>query len=121
VRPEYRDGLLALAGLVSLSALAAWTVGAETLLDPVGAAAGVAGAVVIEGIFLRYSEQALGLWNRRGVPVLGLSIVLVVGVVALSVAPLLLVATVWGLLSYLVLLGFVLAGLQNPVSVLFAE
>ena len=121
VRPEHRDGLLAIAGLLALAGLSAATVGVGRLLDPFGAVVGLAGAVTIEVAFLRYPERALALWNRRGVPVLGLSVVLVAGVVAVFLLPLLLIAAVWGLVSYLVLLGAVLAGFRNPVGVLLRK
>jgi len=118
VQPEYRDGLLALCGLLGLTSLAVATGGAGRLLDPAGIAAGVAAAVAIEVGFLRYPERALDLWNRRAVPVLGLAVVLIGGVVAVFLVPLLLVAAVWGLLSYLMVLGIVLVGFPNPVGVL---
>lgn len=118
VHPRYRDGLLALAGLVVLAGFGAATVGIEPLFDPVGIVAGIAVAVGIEAVFVRYPTRALGLWERRGVPVVGLCTVLVAGALAGRIAPGLVAVPVWGLIGYLGLLGSVLLGFENPVSVL---
>ena len=114
VRPEHRDGLLAVGGLAGLVGIAAATVGIERLFDPGAAAAGVVGAVAVEVVFLRVPSRALGLWERRGVPVAGAGVVLAVGLVAARTAPRLLGVPVWGLVTYLVLLGCVLSGAGNP-------
>jgi hypothetical protein len=94
VRSEHRDGLLALIGLLGLVGVAAATVGVERLFDPVGAAVGIVAAIAIEAAFLEYPSWLLGLRERRGVPVAAAGAVLGVAV--------------WGLVTYLVLLGCVL-------------
>ena len=119
--PRHRDGLLAAGGLVVLLAGAAAVDALGTVLDPLAAVAGVAGAVLLEVAFLRYPERLLGLWGRRGVPTAGLLTVLAVGAVAVQVAPGVLGALVWGLAAYLALLGCVLAGFGNPLAPLAAR
>jgi hypothetical protein len=118
VNPEYRDGLLALAGLTGLTGLTVATVGVSPLFDPSGIVAGVTVAVLVEAVFLQYPEWALDIWERPGVPVVGLCTVLAAGVVGVWLAPRLLVVPVWGLVTYLVLLGCVLVGVRNPVGAL---
>lgn len=118
VRPEHRDGLLAVGGLAGLVGIAAATVGVGRLLDPGAAAAGVVVAVVVEVVFLRVPSRALGLWERRGVPVAGAGVVLAGGLIAVRTAPRLLGVPFWGLVTYLVLLGCVLSGAGNPVAAL---
>ncbi len=86
-----------------LTGFAAATVGTQPLFDPVAAVAGIAVAVGIEAVFLRYPSRALGLWERRGVPVAGLCTVLVAGMLAGRVAPELVAVPVWGLVGYLIL------------------
>jgi hypothetical protein len=116
VDPRHRDGLLAVAGLVVLLGGAAVAVGPAPILDPAAAAVGVAGAILVEVLFLRYPRRLLGLWERRGVPAATLLVVLAVGVAALRYAPRLVGALVWGLATYLALFGCVLAGFGNPLS-----
>ena len=118
MRPEHRDGLLAVGGLAGLVGIAAATVGVGRLLDPGAAAAGVVVAVAVEVVFLRVPSRALGLWERRGVPVAGAGVVLAAGLVAVRTAPRLLGVPVWGLVTYFVLLGCVLSGAGNPVAAL---
>lgn len=118
MQPQYRDGLLALAGLCGLTGLATATVGIGRLVDPLGIVAGIVAAVAVEVVFLRYPSSAMSVWERRWVPIAGLLLVLVGGVAAVRFVPRLLTVAVWGLLSYLVLLGCVLVGIENPVSVL---
>jgi uncharacterized membrane protein YoaK (UPF0700 family) len=118
VDPRHRDGLLAVAGLCVLVAIASETGSASRLLDPRVAVVGVAGGLLVEVVFLRYPERALALWDRRGVPVLALAALLAVAVVAVRLAGWLVPVLVWGLLCYLALLACVLAGLGNPVATL---
>ena len=118
VRPEHRDGLLAVCGLAGLVGIAAATVGVGRLLDPGTAAVGVVVAVAVEVVFLRVPSRALGLWERRGVPVAGAGVVLAAGLVVVRTAPRLLGVPVWGLITYLALLGCVLSGAGNPVAAL---
>lgn len=115
---QYRDGLLAIGGLLGLAGVSAVTVGVGRLFDPIGVGTGVAAALAIEAVFLRYPSRMLRLWERRGVPVLGLCAVLAAGGLAVRVAPWLVAVPVWGLITYLGLLGCVLLGVGNPVSVL---
>lgn len=114
--PRHRDGLLAAAGLVALlaGAVAAEALGA--VVDPLAAATGVAGAVLLEVAFLRYPDRLLAVWERRGVPLVGLLVVTAVGAVATLAVPAVLGVLVWGLATYLVLLAVVLAGLGNPLA-----
>jgi len=76
VHSRYRDGLLALGGLLGLAGIAVATVGVDRLFDPTGIGVGIAVAVVVEALFLRYPSRAIGLWERRGVPILGFCAVL---------------------------------------------
>ena len=116
MEPRRRDALLAVAGLAVLSAGAAVAVGVGPLLDSRAVAGGVAGALLLEAAFLRYPRRLLGLWERRGVPTAALLAVVGVGAAALRYAPPLVGALVWGLVTYLALLGCVLAGVGNPLS-----
>lgn len=118
MHPQYRDGALAFGGLCGLGGLAAVTVGIGALIDLLGIAVGVAVAVAVELVFLRYPSRATSVWERQGVPVAALCLVLAAAVVAVQYASWLLAVAVWGLLTYLVLLGCVLLGVENPVSVL---
>ena len=118
MRSEHRDGLLALIGLLGLVGVAAATVGVERLFDPVGAAVGIVAAIAIEAAFLEYPSRLLGLRERRGAPVAAACAVLAAGLVAVRTAPRLLGVAVWGLVTYLVLLGRVLLGGENPAAVL---
>lgn len=116
VDPRRRDGLLALAGFSALLAGALATVGADPLFDPAAVAVGVAGSVLLEVAFLRYPDVLLAAWERRGVPVAGLLLVIGLGAVAARFAPVLVGALAWGLVAYLGLLACVLVGLGNPLS-----
>ena len=113
---RHRDGLLAAGGLIVLLAGVAAVDALGAVLDPRAAVAGVAGAALLEVAFLRYPERLLGLWERRGVPVAGLLVVLFAGVTTVRYAPAAVGALVWGLATYLALLGCVLAGLGNPMA-----
>jgi hypothetical protein len=115
---QVRDGALAIVGLVALSTLAVVTAGRAVLVDLRAIAVGVAGAVALEALFLRYPSVLLELWERPGVAVLALVALVGCGGVAVLVAPWLVGAGVWGLLVYLAVLGCVLAGVGNPVAVL---
>lgn len=114
--PRHRDGLLAVVGLAGLSAGAVRTVGPGPLLDPLAVVVGVAAALLVEAAFLRYPERLLARWERRGVPAASLLAVLAVGVAGLRYAPAVVGGLLWGLATYLALLGCVLAGFGNPLS-----
>lgn len=114
--PRHRDGLLAVVGLAGISAGAVRTVGPGPLLDPLAVAGGVAAALLVEAAFLRYPERLLARWERRGVPAASLLAILAVGVAGLRYAPAVVGGLLWGLATYLALLGCVLAGFGNPLS-----
>lgn len=118
MQPEYRDGLLAFGCLFGLTGLSAATGGVENLFDPIGIVAGIALAVAVEAVFLRYSSWLLETWDHRGAPLVGFCTVLGVGVIAVWFSPCLVTVLFWGLIGYLGLLGCVLLGIKNPVSML---
>jgi hypothetical protein len=111
-----RDALAAVGALVALVAAGLWTVGADPLVAPAGVATGVVGALVVEAVFLRYPDRLLSVWASTGVAVAGVVAVLLLGAGAVWVAPWVLGAVCWGLVTYLVLLGCVLAGGGNPLA-----
>jgi hypothetical protein len=101
--PQIRDGLLAGVSLATLLDTLRRRAAVDTLRDPIPVAGGVATALLVEWAFLRY-PKLLSWWERPAVnrgSVLGL-----VGVAALARRrPRLLAAGVWGLATYLALLG----------------
>ena len=111
-----RDATLAAAALVALLAVGAQTVGSTAFLDPVAVAVGVTGALAVEVGFVRYPERALAVWDCPGVALAGAGAVVCLGVAALWVAPWLLGALAWGLVTYFGLLACVLVGPGNPVA-----
>lgn len=115
-----RDGALALVALAVCTGVLRVTRGLGALFDPVAVTGGLAGALALEVVFLSYPEQLLAVWERPESAVGATLALLAGGVVALWVAPWLLAAVVWGLLTYLVLLGSLLLGLGNPVAVLLS-
>jgi amino acid permease len=114
VRPRHRDGLLAALALAATLALLIRT--GASLLAPLPAVVGVLGSLALEAVFLRYPDRTRALWERSVVQVASLLFVVGVSVLASTSAVWLLGALVWGLVAYLVLLGFVLAGAGNPVG-----
>lgn len=114
--PRHRDGVLAAGGLVALLAGAAAAGALAAVVDPLAAAAGVAGTALLEVAFLRYPDWLLAAWDRRGAPTAALVVVLALGAVAVGSIPAVLGVLVWGLATYLALLGCVLAGLGNPLA-----
>lgn len=113
-----RDGLLAVAALAALLAGLTWTGRAAALSHPVAVAVGVAGAVALEAVFLRAPRMAAA-WERPAVWVGGTLATLLVGAGLLWVGGSVAVAAVcWGLVTYLALLGAVVAGWGNPVGAL---
>jgi amino acid permease len=114
VRPRHRDGLLAALVLAATLALSIRT--GASLLALLPAVAGVLGSLALEAVFLRYPDRTRALWERSVVQVASLLFVVGVSVLASTSAVWLLGALVWGLVAYLVLLGFVLAGAENPVG-----
>lgn len=116
--PRSRDGLLALATLVLLVAVARWTGLAVDPLDPAPAVVGVLGALALEAVLLRHPDRTRALWGRPAVRAVGVLSVLALALVAArtGTGPFVLAALGWGLLAYLALLAAVLAGYPNPVS-----
>lgn len=117
MNPLYRDGLLAAVGLLVLLSGTVGSVGVGPLLDPTAVVGGVLVACLVEAAFLRYPEILLSLWERRGVPTASLLVVVALGAAAGRYAPAVVGALVWGLATYLALLGCVLAGHGNPLGV----
>ena len=117
MNPLYRDGLLAAVGLLVLLSGTIGTVGVGPVLDPTAAVGGVLVALLVEAAFLRHPEILLSPWERRGVPTASLLVVVALGAAAVRYAPVAVGALVWGLATYLALLGCVLAGLGNPLRV----
>ena len=118
MHPQHRDGALALCGLCGLVVLAVSTADIEILFAPLGLVVGIVVAVAVEILFLRYPSRAMGVWERRAVPLVALCLVFAAAVIAVQYVPWLLAVALWGLLMYLVLLGCVLLGVENPVSML---
>ena len=118
MNPLYRDGLLAAVGLLVLLSGTVGAVGVGPVLDPTAVVGGVLVACLVEAAFLRSPEILLSLWERRGVPTASLLAVVALGAVAVRYAPAAVGALVWGLATYLALLGCVLAGFGNPLRVL---
>jgi hypothetical protein len=103
MNPRHRDGLLALLALVGLMLPLGpdrW----RRLRDPGAALVGVGAALAVEWAFLRYPERLLSLWERPAVN-RGSALALVGGGALARRHPRFLVAGVWGLLTYLGLLG----------------
>lgn len=115
MNPLYRDGLLAVVGLLVLLSGTIGTVGIGPVVDPPAVVGGVLVALLVEAAFLRYPVILHSLWERRGVPTASLIVVVALGAAAVRYAPLAVGALVWGLATYLALLGCVLAGLGNPL------
>ena len=113
-----RDGLLAAGSLVAIIAVGVLTSGVGVFVRPLAVAAGVAGALALEALFLRYSSWLLTAWKRPSVALAGVVALGWLALWAIQAAPWALGAIAWGLVTYLVLLGCVLAGLGNPVAAL---
>jgi hypothetical protein len=113
-----RDGLLAVAALAALLAGLTWRERAAALSHPAAVAVGVAGAVALEVVFLR-APRVAAVWERPAVWLGGTLATLLVGGGLLWVGGGVAVAAVcWGLVTYLALLGAVVAGWGNPVAAL---
>jgi hypothetical protein len=108
---------LAAVGAVVVAVLAVTATGRGAVLRPRAAAVGVAGAVSLEVLFLRYPDRLLPLWEQRGVPTGSLFLVITSGAVSVRYVPWLLGALCWGFGTYLALLASVSAGFGNPLSV----
>jgi hypothetical protein len=110
-----RDGALALGSFAVLAAVGAWRVGVTPFTRPVAITTGIVAALAAEWCFLAVPSLATG-WERRGVPLASaVGFAALVGLLA-RVAPWIVGAAAWGLLTYGVLLGCVLVGLGNPLT-----
>jgi hypothetical protein len=121
VLSRLRDGLLAILGALAAATLAVTTGGLAAVLQARAVGVGVAGAILLETLFLRYPDRLLPVWERPGVPTASLLAVVAAGLVAARHSPWLLGALLWGLSVYLALLSSVLAGFENPLSVLAGQ
>jgi hypothetical protein len=114
-----RDGILALLALAGLLGQLRRLDALDTLRRPGAVLTGAVGAVGVEAVMLSKPGLTRRLWRRPVVRYASL-VGTVLGGRALSrrVGPGTVATLCWGLLAYLVLLGFVLAGRSNPVSAL---
>lgn len=112
-----RDAALAGGLLAVLLAAVLGTVGAGPLVHPLAVGGGVGAALAAEAAFLRYPATLLAAWERRGVAAASAVALGALAAGAVAVAPWLVGAAVWGLVTYLALLGCVLVGVGNPVAV----
>ncbi|MEF8840577.1 MAG: hypothetical protein V5A62_02970 [Haloarculaceae archaeon] len=112
-----RDGLLALVALGALLDALRRRGALRTLRSTGTALVGTTGVVGIEALMLRYPERTRDLWERPAVRILGL-LGTVLGGRALTRGRggRATAAFCWGLLAYLVLLGSILVGRENPVA-----
>ena len=112
-----RDGSLALVALGALLDAIRRRDRIHALLDPAAAFSGVVGALSAEALTLRHPARTRDLWERPSVQITGLLGTVAVGRSLTEISGARWAAAVcWGLLVYLLLLGFVLAGRQNPLS-----
>lgn len=112
-----RDALLAGCTLGGLVAILAATDAAARLFDPVAAGLGVAGAFVVEIVFLR-SATVTRLWRQPTVQLSGAFVVTGGGALSyLLVGPAAVVALSWGIVTYFCLLGVILAVGDNPLAI----
>jgi hypothetical protein len=117
VNPRLRDGLLAVAALAVLLAVAVLAGAVDAVTDPTAALGGVVGSLLLEVVFLRYPERTHELWDRPLVQVVAFALVAGVGLLAIqSGLGWLLTALAWGLLTYLLLLAVVVGLGKNPLA-----
>lgn len=114
----YRDGVLAVATCTVLVAVSLRSgVGRDALVEPLPAAVGCVGMVVLEVGLLRVPDLTRRVWERPAVQAGSVLGVVLVGWVAASTgAAWLLGAFVWGLFAYVGLVGIVLALGRNPLG-----
>jgi len=111
-----RDALLAALTLGTLLSVLAVERSIHALTRPIAPVAGVAGALLVEGAFLR-SGAVAALWERPIVQFGSTLAVLVGGLTLAAVAGPTVVATLcWGLATYFVLLAAVLVLGENPLA-----
>ena len=113
---RHRDGVLAVCALLAVLTVTTVTGRTSAALHPGAVVGGVGGAVGLELAFLRYPDRLLTLWDRPGVAVTAAAAVLVAGVLAAFTLRWLPWVLVWGLLTYLAVLGCLLAGVGNPLA-----
>lgn len=117
MNPRLRDGLLAVAALVVLLAVAVLGGAVDAVTDPIAALVGVAGTLLLELGFLRYPERTRELWDRPLVQAVAFALVAGVGIAAIrSGLGWILAALAWGLLTYLLLLAVVVGLGKNPLA-----
>jgi hypothetical protein len=112
-----RDALLAALTLGTLLGVLAVGRSIHTLTGPIPAAAGVAGALLVEGAFLR-SGVVAALWERPIVQ-FGSTLGVLAGGVTLAVVtgPTVVATLCWGLATYFVLLAAMVVLGENPLAV----
>lgn len=115
---RYQDPVLAFVALSLLVSVTVVTDQQSVLIEPVAVLGGVAGALILEILFLRYPDRLLTLWTIPGVSVLAALLTLGAGVAAVWIAPALLGVLVWGLATYLLLAFLVVAGFGNPMALI---
>jgi hypothetical protein len=115
--PNYRrDAVLAAVALAVLLGLLVVDRTTGTLLGPVPAVSGILGALLIELGFLRY-PAITGLWERPAVQFGSVVAVVAGGTWAYGIiGPPVVAVLCWGLLTYFLLLGAVLAVGHNPLA-----
>lgn len=107
--PRIRDGLLSCGVLVTLLGTLQRQAAVDALRDPIPAMGGAATALLVEWAFLRYPDRLLAWWERPAVN-RGSALGLIGATVLARRRPRLLAAGVWGLATYLALLGRLLLG-----------
>ncbi len=116
-----RDALLAVVALSALLGGLFATRRAAALARPGAVLVGVAGALALEGLFLRADRLATA-WDRPAVWATATVATVACGAVGLWLGGAVVAATlVWGLVAYLLLLAAVVVGGRNPVTVAFGD
>jgi hypothetical protein len=118
-RELLRDGSLALVALATMLDVLRRRDRLDALLDPTAVLSGVAGAVGIEALMLRHPDLTRDLWERPLVRVASLGTVALGRTLARRREERMGAAVCWGLLTYLLLLGVVLSGRENPIPPLW--
>ncbi len=116
-----RDALLAVVALSAVGGGLVATRTAAALTGPLAVGGGVAGALALEALFLRVDRLA-DAWDRPGVWATATLATVGVGAVALRAGGAVVAAALcWGLVTYLLLLAAVVAGVGNPVAVALGD
>ena len=117
-RQLLRDGALAaVTGAVLLLGTLSLGVDSRVFAAPLPAAVGCVGMVGLELLLLRRPDLTRRLWARRSVRAGSALCVLGAGGLAASTGAVwVVIALVWGLVAYLVLVGVVLLAGRNPLA-----